>query len=62
MLFYNAQVVVEEEDEDDEVLALKDRLAAYNLDSSPDKSAGMLIIFLLSNILLMLIDRCYFMI
>lgn len=30
-----------ESDEDDEILALKDRLAAYNLDSSPDQS-GML--------------------
>ncbi|XP_038982287.1 DNA topoisomerase 2 [Phoenix dactylifera] len=33
------KVMVVESDEDEEVLALKDRLAAYNLDSSPDQSA-----------------------
>ncbi|KAH0726097.1 hypothetical protein KY284_001962 [Solanum tuberosum] len=31
-------LVVEDEEEEDEVLALKDRLAAYNLNSSPDRS------------------------
>ncbi|XP_059462496.1 DNA topoisomerase 2 isoform X2 [Corylus avellana] len=31
----------EDDDEDDEVLELKERLAAYNLDSSPDQSAAM---------------------
>ncbi|WOK99049.1 DNA topoisomerase 2-like [Canna indica] len=30
---------VEESDEDEDILALKDRLAAYNLDSSPDNAA-----------------------
>ncbi|XP_042412378.1 DNA topoisomerase 2-like isoform X1 [Zingiber officinale] len=33
------QQTVEESDEDEEILALKDRLAAYNLDSSPDNGA-----------------------
>ncbi|XP_038974184.1 DNA topoisomerase 2-like [Phoenix dactylifera] len=35
------KAAVVESDEDEEVLALKDRLAAYNLDSSPDQSAAM---------------------
>lgn len=29
-----------DDDDEDEVLELKERLAAYNLDSSPDHSAG----------------------
>ncbi|XP_052171246.1 DNA topoisomerase 2 [Diospyros lotus] len=33
--------VLKDEDEDDEVLELKDRLAAYNLESSPDHSEAM---------------------
>nr|GMC86459.1 DNA topoisomerase 2-like [Ipomoea batatas] len=33
--------LIDEEDDDDEVLELKDRLAAYNLDSSPDHSEAM---------------------
>lgn len=33
-------LVLNDDDEDDEVLELKERLAAYNLDSSPDQSAG----------------------
>lgn len=37
-----ALVLNDEDDSDDEVLELKERLAAYNLDSSPDQSAGKL--------------------
>lgn len=33
-----------DEDDDDEVLELKDRLAAYKIDSSPDRSEGKIII------------------
>ena len=33
-------LVLNDEDDDDDVLELKERLAAYNLDSSPDQSAG----------------------
>jgi DNA topoisomerase-2 len=33
-------LVLNDDDEDDEVLELKERLAAYNLESSPDQSAG----------------------
>lgn len=29
-----------QDDDDDEVLELKDRLAAYKIDSSPDRSEG----------------------
>lgn len=32
--------VVDEDDSDDEIMDLKDRLAAYNLDTSPENSAG----------------------
>lgn len=38
-LFYQQQTV-EESDEDEEILSLKDRLAAYNLDSSPDNGGS----------------------
>ena len=34
------QTSVLNDDDDDDVLELKERLAAYNLDSSPDQSAG----------------------
>ncbi|OVA09460.1 DNA topoisomerase II [Macleaya cordata] len=33
--------LVDSDEEDDEILELKERLAAYNLDSSPDQSAAM---------------------
>ena len=44
------KVMVAESDEDEEVLALKNQLAAYNLDSSPDQS-GMLSFLLITLIL-----------
>ena len=33
-------VVLDDDDDDDEVLELNERLAAYNLDSSPENSTG----------------------
>lgn len=37
--------MIDEDSEDDEMLDLKERLAAYNLDSSPDQSAAGAITF-----------------
>ncbi|KAI8538700.1 hypothetical protein RHMOL_Rhmol09G0124700 [Rhododendron molle] len=36
-----SSLILRDEDDDDEVLELKDRFAAYNLESSPDHSEGM---------------------
>lgn len=42
ILVMQKQVITE--DEEGEVMALKDRLAVYNLDSSPEPSEGRLIL------------------
>ena len=48
-------MVLKDDDDDDEVLELKERLAAYNLESSPDHSGGN---FRLAVIMAFLTHKC----
>lgn len=55
---FNFQTTMVDSDDDDEVLELKDRLAAYNLDSSPDKTCKLINFLLHVFFIIFLRFRC----